>query len=232
MNNGPQVNVSRWAFIAPLALGSILAISAMSLFLMGWLGGSASGDRVVIRVQSECADEWAERIAARGLSVGLGDPRVEVQGDTVTYTATLPGKEDDHVAMPALLTQVGKLEVFHANTHGTGPIGEALAITEDIVQVTFSLDARGHPFVDVDFQPHAAERMGGEPQKMLYFLDGQLVDSWPGRMPFEGQTIRLQPRGASKRDNMRNAVDWNIVLRDGPGPCGVQNVSLEALNEK
>ncbi len=210
----------------------MLALSAISLFLLGWLGGSASGDRVVIRVQSECADEWAERIVARGVSVGLGDPKIEVQGDTVSYTVTLPGKEDDHVSMPALLTQPGKFEVFHANTHGTGPIGEALAITEDIVQVVFSLDARGHPFVDVDFQPHAADRMRGAPQKMLYFLDGQLADSWPGLMPFEGQTIRLQPRGASKRNNMRTAVDWNIVLRDGPGPCGVQNVSLEPLNKK
>lgn len=226
MSYAPNVNVSRWAFIAPLALGSILALSAASLFIMGWLGGSASGDRVLIRVESDCAEQWAERILARGESIGLGDPEIRVEGNSVAYIATLPGKEDDHITMPALLTQAGKFEVYKANAHGTGPVGEALAITEDIVQVVFSLDARGHPYVDIDLQPHAAARMQGDPQKMLYFLEGQLADHWPGLMPFEGQTVRIQPRGTSKRDNMRRAVDWNIVLRDGPAPCSVEALSI------
>jgi hypothetical protein len=230
MSIEPDVRVSKWAFIAPFALGSILALSATSLFIMGWLGGSATGDRVIIQVQSACPAEWAERIEARGASVGLGDPQLLVDNDLVSYTVTLPGKPDDHTAMPALLTKTGKFEVFKANEHGTGAIGEALAITEDIIQVVFSLDARGHPYVDVDLQPHAATRLQGEPQKFLYFLDGQLVDHWAGLMPFDGETIRLQPRGASKRDNMREAVDWNIVLRDGPAPCEVQNLELKVIS--
>jgi hypothetical protein len=230
MSTEPNVRVSKWAFIAPFALGSILALSASSLFIMGWLGGTASGDRVVIKVQSACSVEWAERLEARGLSIGLGDPQILVEHDTVSYSVTLPGKPDDHTAMPALLTKTGKLEVFKANEHGTGPLGEALATTEDIIMVVFSLDARGHPYVDVDVQPHAAARFQGDPQKLLYFLDGQLVDHWPGLMPFEGNTIRLQPRGASKRDNMREAVDWNIVLRDGPAPCEVQSLDLKTIN--
>jgi hypothetical protein len=197
---------------------------------MGWLGGSASGDRVLIRVQSECADQWAERLGARGKSIGLGEPEIRIQGDTVSFSVTLPGKEDDLTAMPALLTQQGKFEIYKANSHGTGPVGEALAITEDIVQVVFSLDARGHPYVDIELQPHAAARMQGDPQKMLYFLDGQLADRWPGLMPFQGQTIRIQPRGASKRDNMRRAVDWNIVLRDGPAPCWVRDLSIQSID--
>jgi hypothetical protein len=229
MSNPPEVHVSKWAFLAPLILGSILAVSALSLFVLGWVGGRASGERAVLRVQSECPKEWAELIEARGASVGLGDPELRIEGDTVLYTSTLPGHEDDQRAMPALLTQEGRLEVFEANSHGTGTQGEALANNEDIVEVFMSLDARGHPYVDVVFQPHAGARMQGEPKAMLYFLDGQQVSSWPGLMPFEGSTIRLQPRGASKKETMRLAVDWNIVLRDGMAPCAVQERSMSAV---
>ena len=64
---------------------------------------------------------------------------------------------------------------------------------------------------------------------VLYFLDGQEVDRWLGLVPFEGTTIRLQPRSVSKRENMRYAVDWNIVLRDGPAPCPVSSMEVKSL---
>ena len=73
--------------------------------------------------------------------------------------------------------------------------------------------------------------MQGEPKQMLYFLDGKEVDRWLGLTPFEEATVRLQPRGISKRDNMKQAVDWNIVLRDGPAPCPVSELSLRVLGE-
>lgn len=229
MSNSPEVRVSRWAYMAPLVLGSVLALSAASLFVLGWIGGSASGDRVEIQFQSECAPLWAERIEARGASVGLGDPEVAVEGNRVSYVATLPGREDDHEAMPALLTQRGWFEIYKANEYGTGTVGEPLVSSDDIIDVSLSLDSRGHPYVDLELQPHAAGRMQGEPKQMLYFIDGKEVDRWLGRTPFEEATVRLQPRGISKRENMKQAVDWNIVLRDGPAPCPVSDLRLEVL---
>ena len=229
MSNSPNVRVSRWAYMAPLMLGSILAISAASLFVLGWFGGKAKGERVLIQVSSECAELWGERITARGNSVGLGDPELSIDGSVVNYVATLPGNDDDRETMPALLTQTGLFEVFKANEHGTGTEGEALASSEDVVDVALSLDARGHPYVDLELQPHAAVRMQGEVKQMLYFLDGQEVDRWLGLVPFEGTTIRLQPRSVSKRENMRHAVDWNIVLRDGPAPCPVSSMEVKSL---
>ena len=231
MSNTPEVRVSRWAYMAPLVLGSVLALSAASLFVLGWIGGSATGDRVEIRFQSECSALWAERIEARGASVGLGSPQVSLEGSTVSYVATLPGRDDDHEAMPALLTQRGWFEIYKANEHGTGTVGDPLVNSEDIVDVSLSLDSRGHPYVDLELQPHAAGRMQGEPKKMLYFIDGEEVDRWLGRTPFEEATVRLQPRGISKRENMKQAVDWNIILRDGPGPCAVSDLKLTVLEE-
>ena len=231
MSNTPEVRVSRWAYMAPLVLGSVLALSAASLFVLGWIGGSATGDRVEIRFQSECSALWAERIEARGASVGLGSPQVSLEGSTVSYVATLPGRDDDHEAMPALLTQRGWFEIYKANEHGTGTVGDPLVNSEDIVDVSLSLDSRGHPYVDLELQPHAAGRMQGEPKKMLYFIDGEEVDRWLGRTPFEEATVRLQPRGISKRENMKQAVDWNIILRDGPGPCAVSDLNLTVLEE-
>ena len=225
----PQVRVSRWAYLAPLAIGCILALSAVSLFVLGWIGGTASGERVLIEVESDCSKQWAERIEARGASIGLGNPEISVDGQLVQYVATLPGHEDDQEKMPALLTQTAWFEIYQANEHGTGTIGEALVTSDDIIEVSLSLDARGHPYVDLELQPHAAARMQGEPKQMLYFIDGQEVDRWLGRTPFQEATVRIQPRSTSKRENMRQAVDWNIVLRDGPAPCAVKDLRLSLL---
>ena len=230
MSNPQEVRVSKWAYLAPLFLGSLLAISATSLFLLGWIGGTASGDRVEISVTSSCSEKWSEIVAARGDSVGLGEPEIRVEGDTVLYTVTLPGNEDDHASMPALLTQSGLLKIYAANEHGTGVIGEPLATNDDIQDVAISMDSRGHPYVDIELQPHAAERMQEGVKIMLYFLDGKEIDRWLGRVPFEDATVRLQPRGVSKEANLREAVDWNIVLRDGPAPCAVENLSLRVLS--
>jgi len=219
--------------MAPLILGGILALSAVSLFIMGWIRGDCDGVRAEITVRSQCATEWSEIIEARGDSVGLCSPEVSVEAGVVRYVSTLPGNSDDKTAMPKLLTQSGMLEVFLANAHGTGIQGEPLATSTDIVSVSLSLDSRGHPFVDIKFQPHAAKRLQGEKyeaRKMLYFLDGEKVDEWPGRTPFEGATIRLQPRENSKKISMRRAVDWNIVLRNGPAPCAVDDVQLKVMD--
>jgi hypothetical protein len=231
MSNLQDVRVSKWAYLAPLMLGGLLALSAGSLFILGWIGGTASGDRVELSLKSTCPEKWAEIVEARGLSVGLGDPEIRIEGEEVLYVATLPGNEDDLTAMPALLTKSGVLEVYAANEHGTGVQGEALATNDDIMDVAISMDSRGHPYVDLELQPHAAERMQEGVKIMIYLLDGKEVDRWLGRVPFEEATVRLQPRGVSKEANLREAVDWNIVLRDGPAPCPVDALSLVVLDE-
>ena len=79
MSNSPDVRVSKWAYLAPLILGGILALSALSLFVLGWIGGSAKGERALLKVRSDCAQEWGERIQARGESIGLGSPELRTE---------------------------------------------------------------------------------------------------------------------------------------------------------
>jgi hypothetical protein len=209
-------------------LGFILAISAIALTLAGWFGGEATGQRVVLSFQTECAPEWGELVSARGESVGLGEPVLEVLDGEVKYTATLPGVEDEMTSMPALLTATGRLEIF-ASEDGETPLGEPLITEADLVEAHMNLDARGHPFTDVEFHTGATGPIHEHRGPMLYYVDGVFVDKWLGLVPFSGDTVRLQPRSESKANNMRRSADIAIVLQHGAAPCEFTGLSTVAV---
>ena len=223
-----NMRVSKYAYLAPFILGLVLAISAIALTLAGWFGGEATGQRVLISFQTPCPEEWGELISSRGESVGLGEPVLEVLEGGVSYTATLPGMDDEMTAMPALLTAAGRLEIF-ASEDGETPTGEPLITEADLVEAHMNLDARGHPFTDVEFHEDSTVALHEHRGPMLYFVDGIFVDKWLGRVPFSGETVRLQPRSESKSENMRRAVDLAIVLQHGAAPCEITELSTLPL---
>ena len=223
-----NMRVSRYAYLAPFIMGLVLAISALALTLAGWFGGSATGQRVLISFQTACAPEWGDVVAARGESIGLGDPVLEVVDGEVNYTATLPGVEDEMTSMPALLTATGRLEIF-ASEDGEVPIGEPIITEADLLEAHMNLDARGHPFTDLEFHAEATAPLHEQTGPMLYYVDGVFVDKWLGLVQFSGDIVRLQPRSESKADNMRRSADIAIVLQHGAAPCDFTGLSTVAL---
>jgi len=217
-------------FALPLALGVLLAVAVVGLLVAGWIGRPAGGGRVTIEVTSDCPDAWAERIEARGDSVGLGEPVRSIRGDVVTYTATYPGLDDDMTAMPRLLTAPGVIAVL------AGEGGETLATRADISEVHLSTDLRVHPRVELVFTPEAEARLieysrgpaPGEGQPVVVTLDGEVIEIFQDPRGWAGAEFDLQPELETLTDEIRSAVDWNILLRHGEGPCEVTNLEVAA----
>ncbi len=215
-----------YAIAAPLLLACILAVSTGALWVAGWRGREPVGVRAQVHVDSDCPVLWKERLLQRAGSIGLGEVTGSVDGARATLVAILPGLEDDAEAMPALLTQPGRFAVYA----GAEPDGEVLATEADIVSVDLGLNLKGHPYVQLGFQPAAVQRLkaGGSP--LTYVLDGEVVDHHFANGSIRGEEIRLQPRLDTVKKELRNATDWNIVLRHGPAPCPPTRVSLQVLD--
>lgn len=216
----PDVKPSVLAFVLPAAMGLLLALAVGGLVVAGWFGRAPKGERLTVTFVSECADAWEPIIAARVADIGLGEPALIAQGDTLTLTATFPGLEDDREAVPALLIQPGELAVY-AEGEGGQPTGEALATHEDITSVELQLDLRVRALVEVALQQRARDRVheASKAGPVLYLIDGEVVERWDDRRGLKGMTIDLQPEREALAREIRDATDWSIVLRHGPGPC-------------
>ncbi len=216
---------STFAIAVPLTLAVLLGLSVAGLFVAGWLGREPGGVRASILVESSCAEEWAERLLQRAGSVGMGELSIAVEGNQAQLLATLPGLEDDLEAMPILLTREGRLEVFAGDDAG----GEPIATQADVVTIELGLNLKGHPYVQVELQPAAVDRLKAAGSPLAYAVDGEIVDYYRADGPIRGSEIRIQPRLATVKEELRVATDWNIALRHGPAPCPVQDVRIEVL---
>ena len=215
-----------FAIAAPLLLACILAVSTGALWVAGWRGREPVGARAQVHVDSDCPVLWKERLLQRAGSIGLGEATGSVDGARATLVAILPGLEDDAKAMPKLLTQPGRFVVYG----GDEPVGEVLATEADIVSVDLGLTLKGHPYVQLGFQPTAVERLKVAGSPLTYVLDGEVVDHHFAKGSIRGEEIRLQPRLDTVKEELRHATDWNIVLRHGPAPCPPASVSLQVLD--
>ena len=224
MSETDHVKPSLYAIMAPAVLALLLAFSVIGLFIAGWRGGSAEGERVHIHVESSCPDLWAERLLQRATSIGLGEPEVLVDEFRVTLTATLPGLEDDREAMPVLLTGIGRYSLYA----GEEPEGDPLATEADFTEINLNLNLKGHPVVELTFQPQAAGRIRDAGSPLVHLLDGEIIDRFTAPEPVRGDEMRIQPRLQTLREELRVATDWNILLRHGPAPCEAESVQLVA----
>ena len=216
---------STFAVAIPLTLAILLGVSVIGLFVAGWIGRSPGGVRAAISVESACSEAWAERLVQRAGSVGMGEVSVAVEGNQARLLATLPGLEDDLQTMPILLTREGRLEVFG----GEGSDGEPLATEADVMTVDLGLNLKGHPYVQLELASAAVDRLKAAGSPLAYAVDGEIVDHYRADGPIRGSEIRIQPRLATVKEELRVATDWNIVLRHGPAPCPVENVDVQVI---
>lgn len=207
----------------PVVFGLFLVANVVALFLLGSLGGRASGDRLEIRFTSTCADDSATVIQHRVDAMGLGEPELAVQGDTVHLVATMPGHDDDRSAVPAVLARPGHLEIKHGDT--------VLATEADLAEVSVALDEGGMPFDELHLQGEAAARLAqaveADPQgSLLFVLDGEVLAERPNSIKILEDKVKVTAGEGDTRFRMRRAADRAIILDSGPHPCPVTVASV------
>ncbi len=207
----------------PVVFALFLAVNVLALFLLGRMGGTASGQRLQVEFQASCAEQAAPLIQARADAMGLGDPEWTVSGDRIRMVATMPGLPDEDTAVPALLAQPGHLEVRSGD--------HVLATDDDVSDAGVQLDEAGMPYTDLTFLPDALGRLkeavDGNPDGTLdFYLDGQLLAQRPNTIHVTDESLKVIAGVGTTRERMRRAADRAFVLDHGPHPCPVTVASV------
>lgn len=228
MSNTPTPRTkSAQIFMAmPLAFGALLMVAVGILALLVWRGGVATGPRLAIALQGECAAEALPTIEQRIASMGLGDPEVATVAGGVSVIVTLPGQDVGHeqATIPRTLGRAGVLSVLDGET----PLAEAITIEGAGLQ----LDENGVAMAVVELPRETARQIGtyvhDHPDGVLtILLDGEVVAQRPNTALLETTELRIIGEQTAPRDRMRAAADQIIVLQHGPLPCDLDVVKVE-----
>lgn len=204
---------------APLVVATLLMIATVTLAALAWLGGTADGDRVTIRLSGTCAAEALSHVKERASSVGLGDPEFTQEPDAIVVTATLPGLDDDAIAIPRLLGQRGWLEIRQGDT--------VVLDSEAVIEANIRLDEGGAAYTWLDLKKEAVASfqavLDADPQGELTFhLDDELAAVRPNTRGIKDDGLRVVAPGDIKpAQRMKIAADTSIVLTHGPLPCSL-----------
>ena len=210
----------------PVALAALIGLAFAALGVASYIGTDARGERAEIRVTSACASDWASLIEERATDVGIGELVVAVDGPDAVLTGVMPGLEDDLVAIPELLTRTGELGIYAAETIDDQPVGEPLATDVDVVNSWMQMGMMGHPFVQLELQPHALQRLQQtDAPVLLLVVDGQVADYFDADRDPDDDDIRIQPKLLTVQDEVRATTDLKIILQHGKAPCAVDEVS-------
>jgi len=202
---------------APLVLATVLMIATATLAVLAWLGGTADGDRVRLRLEGSCAAEALPIVQARAEAVGLGAPELAVADGALELTATLPGLDDDATAIPRLLSRRGWLEV----RQGTTVVLDRSAVTEASIR----LDETGaaYTWIEVPPEPLAALQavLDDDPNgELTFYLDDEVTAVRPNSRGTKDGGLRIvTPGEILPAARMKVAADTSIVLAHGPLPC-------------
>jgi hypothetical protein len=217
-----QVAKARVLMISlPALLALTLLLSVGALLIAGYVGRPATGERVTIQVRSACAPAWQERMAQRGEAIGLGKMAFRVAGDTVYLTATLPGNTDDRLTMPDLLVAPGRLSIHIVD-------GPPVATEADLAEVRLSMSYMGRPTVALRPSELAWEKIRAMPVEVILVatLDGVSVELGELRRVGRDDELHVQPVRETAAEEMQMAADWSILLRTGPAPCEVTQITV------
>lgn len=204
---------------APLVLATVLMIATATLAVLAWLGGTADGDRVRLRLEGSCAAEALPIVQARAEAVGLGAPELAVADGALELTATLPGLDDDATAIPRLLSRRGWLEV----RQGTTVVLDRGAVKEASIR----LDETGaaYTWVEVSPEPLAAFQavLDADPDgELTFYLDDEVAAVRPNSRGTKDGGLRIvTPGEILPAARMKVAADTSIVLSHGPLPCAL-----------
>ncbi len=211
--------VRMFALATPVILAIVIAGAAALLGLLTFIGGRASGEHAEIRLRSSCPDAWSERMTQRATDIGIGELEVSVEGDETVLRGILPGLEDDLTTIPALLTRPGELVIAGE--------GEELAYSVDVEDAWLQMDIMGHPYVILDLQPNAMQRLQGV-STLTFELDREIV-AMQRSDDGEIDEVEMQPELQTVEEEVRAATDWKILLQHGPGPCVAESVETKLL---
>lgn len=202
---------------APVVLAAILLSAIALLVFLGWLGGTASGERVEITFTSSCMTEAHPIITARVNELGLGEPILDVSSTEMKLIATLPGLENDKTFIPVLLSQPGRLKVLADE--------DVLATEADLKSASLDLDDAGMPVVKIVFVPTVhdmlATHIDGNPRDSLsIWIDDQDELIRPNSVKL-GAEMKMVSMAGDTREQMKHSADRTILLQHGPMPCEV-----------
>jgi hypothetical protein len=212
--------------LAPVIFATLLMLAAVGLFVASMVGGSARGDRVELRLEGPCAAAALPLVQARIDAVGLGDPLLELKDGALALQATLPGLQDDHAAIPALLSRRGAFEVV-------GP-GGPITRPDDVLAAQVRLDESGAAYTWVDLRPEAVEAVEAareaDPEGELQLvIDGAPTVPRPNSVAVVEGGLRVLPDMQDPRQRMRIATDHAIALEHGPLPCALTAAGVRVL---
>ncbi len=211
----PRSEAFRRFMAAPLFFALALMLATGLLAVLAWRGGAAVGERVDLVFEG--CPEARPLLLARAEAIGLGEPLLDTDGDRSTLRVTLPGLEDDRVAVPALLLRPGRLRLLAQ--------GAPLAQDSDLTVAQVRLDESGMAYTWIELEAEAltriTEAVAADPEGFIDIeMDGEIVARRPNFREVADGGIRIIDEGEQPaRDRMRRAVDRAILLTDGPLPC-------------
>ena len=207
----------------PVIFGGMLIVAIAILLLLSQIGGTASGERLQIRLVSSCAETAAPLISARMESIGLGEPELAIEGEEITIVATMPGNDDDRTDIPQLLSQTGAFTATHQDV-------EVLS-SADLEDAGLDFDDSGMPMtaltLEADVTQTLTERLKADSTgEMLLMLDGKLLARRPNAKYIEDQTVQIISGEGLTEVRMKRAIDRAILIKHGPLPCPVSVVGV------
>lgn len=205
----PRSEAFRRFMVAPIVVAGLLFAATGALVLAAWRGGTAAGDRVVMRFSGDCAAAGAPVVLARAEAIGLGEPALAVEGRVVSLTATLPGLPDDRSAVPALLARSGRFEA-------TGATGRVLSNAE-LASAQIRLDESGLPYTWIGLRPTGVEAMkalrAADPTgSMQLRIDHEQPTPRPNDIDLEDDGLRVLTSEGPTDRRMREAADRAILI--------------------
>jgi len=211
----------------PIAFGGALLLALLLLGINIYIGGTASGQRLQIQLEGSCVAEALPIIQARATTIGLGDPVFQEDGMSLTVEATMPGLEDDAVAMPRILSRSATLEILGGDA--------VLATHADLETSELDLDENGMAYSGLTFTEDTTAKLRAyiqdQPQDYLVvMLDGDVVARRPNTIALE-EEFRVLMEAALPAERMRNAADITILLTHGQIPCEMSVRGVSAVSE-
>ena len=205
--------------VAPIAFALFIGLNVVALVVLGKLGGQAEGPRLRLSWRSACAAQALPVMQERGVSLGLGNPRWQAQGEQITLEATMPGLPDDRTAVHALLARRGLLEVRLG--------ARVLATHEDLASARLEHDDAGMPFDQLTFEPEVGQRLAEAVEaapdgELVFLLDGEELARRPNSIKVLAHQLKVTAGEGTTRERMRRATDRAILLVHCALPCEVR----------
>lgn len=214
---------------APIVYASLLMGALGLLVLFIWIGERADGDKIRMRITSQCLAQSASLIMARAEEIGLGEIAKRQEADFLQLDAVLPDIENAESDIPRLLIQEGHLSFQDGD--------KILEQNVEVKNANMGLGESGMPYARVVLETNVRQRLQkhilANPKGFVsIYLDGEKIVQRPNTNKLSDTELRLIYSQGGMKIQMKHTADWAIVLKHGPLPCRHSLQSLTQLNFK